>query len=337
MLMNIKMKELLRYRNIWIGCAMLWIVLAHSGFEFSSEFFVYLKMWGYGGVDICLFASGIGCYFSLEKNPDAIGFLKRRLARLAPTYLCFLPVWMAYRIVVSDLPLQAALGNLLGVQSFTGLGDSFNWYISVLLLLYLLAPYFKSLADRVNGVGRQLLVVGVLILLSIPFWGVHNLIIIVTRLPVFYIGMLSAKACRQDKQLDKKDFLVCVFMLLTGIGFLYGANRLVPDQLWSHGLYWYPFVFIAPGACVLISLAFSALERVKWCGWISDLINLIGRNSFELFLVHVFLYEEVIRGLGLLDNFENKNLLWLGTIPVVILGCCILKFAAGTVRKAAAK
>lgn len=337
MLVNMKLKELLRYRNIWIGCAMMWIMLAHSGFDFSSKLFGYLKMWGYGGVDICLFASGIGCYFSLEKDSDGLRFLKRRVIRLAPAYLCFLPLWMAYRIAVSNLPLQAALGNVLGVQSFTGLGNSFSWYISALLLIYLLAPYLKSLADRVNGMRRQLLVVGVLIVLSIPFWGVHNLIITVTRLPVFYIGMLLAKACRQDKQLEKRDLVVCLFLLLAGIGFLCGAYRFFPDQLWSHGLHWYPFLFITPGLCVLISLAFSALERVKWFGWISNLINLIGKNSFELYLVHVFLYEELIPELGISDISGNQNLFWLGTIPVVVLGCWILKFAAGAVGKATAK
>lgn len=332
-----KLKELLRYRNIWIGCAMMWIMLAHSGFAFSSKLFGYLKMWGYGGVDICLFASGIGCYFSLEKDSDGLRFLKRRVIRLAPAYLCFLPLWMAYRIAVSGLPLQAALGNVLGVQSFTGLGNSFSWYISALLLIYLLAPYFKSLADRVKGMRRQLLVVGVLIVLSIPFWGVHNLIITVTRLPVFYIGMLLAKACRQDKQLEKRDLAVCLFLLLAGIWLLCGAYRLFPDQLWSHGLHWYPFLFITPGLCVLISLAFSALERVKWFGWISNLINLIGKHSFELYLVHVFLYEEMIPELGISDISGNQNLFWLGTIPVVVLGCWILKFAAGAVGKATAK
>ena len=62
------LNETFRFRNQWLGIAMVWIMWYHSGFSGNIRVFHYLKSIGYGGVDICLFASGIGCYFSLEKD-----------------------------------------------------------------------------------------------------------------------------------------------------------------------------------------------------------------------------------------------------------------------------
>ena len=56
-------KETIRFRSVWMILAMLWIILFHSELSFEFEVFKYIKTIGYGGVDIFLFASGIGCYF----------------------------------------------------------------------------------------------------------------------------------------------------------------------------------------------------------------------------------------------------------------------------------
>ena len=100
-----KLGRLFKFRNMWIGIAMLWILFFHSGFWVASDSLRFLKNVGYGGVDICLFASGIGCYFSLEKDPDSLRFLKRRLKRLGPTYFCFIIPWLFWKSSVSVLPL----------------------------------------------------------------------------------------------------------------------------------------------------------------------------------------------------------------------------------------
>ena len=143
-----KIKDTLKYRNIWLGCAMIWIVLYHTEVYMSIGLLRYFKGMGYGGVDICLFASGIGCYFSLDKNPEIINFFKRRFIRIAPTYWCFICIWFIYRALIGKLKLSAVLGNVLGIQSLTGLGNEFNWYISALLILYILAPIFKAIVDK---------------------------------------------------------------------------------------------------------------------------------------------------------------------------------------------
>lgn len=61
-------KKLTQYRNIWIALAILWVVFFHSELKYDSSLLNYIKLIGYGGVDIFVFASGLGgLYFSIEK------------------------------------------------------------------------------------------------------------------------------------------------------------------------------------------------------------------------------------------------------------------------------
>ena len=83
-------KDLLRFRNVWLGIAMIWIVLFHIPIEWPIKVLDFIINLGYAGVDICLFASGIGCYYSLTSNSDVGVFIKRRLNRIMPMYLIFI-------------------------------------------------------------------------------------------------------------------------------------------------------------------------------------------------------------------------------------------------------
>ena len=73
---------------------MLWILLFHIPMELPGAGLRLFRQLGYGGVDLCLFASGVGCFYSLSKDPDAGRFLGRRLWRLGPVYLIFMLFWL---------------------------------------------------------------------------------------------------------------------------------------------------------------------------------------------------------------------------------------------------
>ena len=81
-------KDLLRYRRVWLGIALIWVILFHCPLDFGL--LSYFRAIGYGGVDICLFTSGIGCFYSLSSDSDVVGFMKRRVKKLMPTYIVFI-------------------------------------------------------------------------------------------------------------------------------------------------------------------------------------------------------------------------------------------------------
>ena len=79
-------KEVIRYRNCWMGFSILWVMFTHSHFGMPNAFLTFIKDIGFISVDGFLFASGLGCYYSLSKNDDILEFLKRRFVKLAPAY-----------------------------------------------------------------------------------------------------------------------------------------------------------------------------------------------------------------------------------------------------------
>ena len=62
-------RNLTKYRNVWMALAALWILYYHVSLPtFGCALLHTAKNYGYGGVDIFVFASGLGCYHSLTKR-----------------------------------------------------------------------------------------------------------------------------------------------------------------------------------------------------------------------------------------------------------------------------
>lgn len=78
---------LFKYRKFLMGFAALWILMTHEWQIVTNEtsfFFVtenFIKRIGFCGVDIFLLLSGMGLYYSLEKNPVS-RFYYNRLKRV---------------------------------------------------------------------------------------------------------------------------------------------------------------------------------------------------------------------------------------------------------------
>lgn len=318
------LKDLLRYRNVWLGLAMIWVVFFHT--EFYTGFVVLdmIKNTGYGGVDICLFASGIGCYYSLSSDSDYVNFLKRRFKRIMPTYFLFIIVWLLYMFLCGDFGWRMAIGNLFAIQEFTGLGQSFNWYISAILLFYILAPYFKRMVDKASFI-KNLLIVSFLVILSVPFWESNIYIIMVTRIPIFYIGMFFGKICKQNKKMNNIYALSLAMMFIVGISMLIVFFKFGNTYVWSHGLYWYPFILITPPLCIAISYFVCFLEKFYFFKGLSSMVSLIGKYSFEVYLLHIPLISIIYKLIRMFELQEIQVLIWLLGLVCLIIGCFILR------------
>lgn len=323
-----KLSKTFQYRNIWLGVAMIFIVLFHSGFMIPVPILQFIKEIGYFGVEICLFASGFGCYYSLEKDSHALRFLKRRAKRLCPVYLCFIIPWLLCKLYVGHFPLSAVLGNLLGVQSLISWDYHFNWYIGCLVVFYILAPYFKQITDTCQSSRSELLVLLMLVLCGIPFWCHDHLIVIVARLPIFYLGMIYAKHAVTGSSISQKSWLLHILASLCGIMTLLFVFFRFPNKVWSYGLCWYPFILIVPGLCMALSKFAFFFETHPRMHWLNALLNTIGSFSFEVYLIHVFLYETIMPRISDRLSMIPQNLIWLATVPVIIIGSFLLNWIA---------
>ncbi len=318
-------KDSLRYRNIWLGIAMVWIILYHLPFALPIAFFDSIKNIGYGGVDICLFASGIGCYYSLYSNSDAGAFIKKRFNRLMPTYWIFIVFWLVYKFIIGEFGWKMAIGNVFAVQQLTGHGNEFNWYITAIILFYFLAPYLKVIADK-KSIVLKIFVLALLVGVTISFWDNSNLIIIVVRLAIFYVGMLFGSMCKSNLKVSRLHICFGALMLVVGLVVL--KIFLKSDYRWSYGLYWYPFILITPPLCMAISFVAKLLEKTKVTKPILKLLSLCGQYSFELYLIHIPLVA-IIPMVITKYNLVNVSWgVWLAGLFVLILLCFLIKKAA---------
>lgn len=317
-------RDIIRHRSVWMGAAILWVVFFHIPEILNVTWLAFMKQLGYGGVDLCLFASGVGCFFSLQKDPDPGRFIVRRFWRLAPVYLLFMAFWIPWKWFAGALTIPNVIGNIFGIQYLTALDLEFNWYVSAIIVFYFLAPYLKAFLDAASERGKLLMLL-VLLVLVIPFWKSGVYIIFVTRLPVFYLGMLFASGAEEERVVRPWQMVLGTVVMGLGIWFLKYAFREIPDTLWRYGVAWVPFVVIAPPMCVLLSGGAELLERVPGGKSVVRFLSWVGGYSFEIYLLHISIVEILEKRLAEHSLGDSRFLVWAVAVAVMMVLCVLLR------------
>ena len=274
-----------RSRDEIKGLAILWVVLFHAEYALPG-LAGFVQQIGYGGVDLFFFLTGFGLYRSLEKNSDLRSFALRRVRRLLPAYLPVLALWAAVRLPACGLSptelLRSLCGSVIPVGFWLGAPTIYNWYMDMLLLTIVLAPLCHALISRSPHTGRTLLC-----LLAAAFLAGLTLIgqeayMGLSRLPVFLLGMALGSGWRPRLKPWLSRLLLWA-AALAGLAVLW----LLRDQktlLYDYGLYWHPFVLLAPGLCAGIGWLTRRLPALAP-------LRLIGQSSFEIYLLNIFMCE----------------------------------------------
>ena len=317
------LKEVIKYRKIWMGFAILWVIFFHFGYK-PPDPLAALQSSGYSGVDIFFFASGIGCYLSYSRDKNAAAFIKRRFIRIMPTYFVFIVIWCTYKVITDGMDFTTVLGNIFCVQDLTGKDGSFNWYFGAMWIFYLLTPYFVAVADKIKKPAGCVLFCLLLVLFSFPFWNVKALIIIVTRMPVYFLGMYLAKRSQEsDDKISLKFMLIATVLSIISMAAFIVCYFKLHDELWNYGLWWYPFIITAPTICLYLSFICKQLEKKSVGQKILKAFSFIGSYTFELFLVHMFVFKEVSS--MIMERQPNHVIaIWFAALIPVAIGAAIL-------------
>ena len=94
------------------------------------------------GVEIFLFLSGMGIWFSLSGHYEGyLSFLQKRVNRLLlPYFLVGIPLWFLKDLVISASGWKQFLMDL-SFLSFFLQGKKTLWFILLIFLLYLISPF----------------------------------------------------------------------------------------------------------------------------------------------------------------------------------------------------
>ena len=115
------LRVLSTYRTELMGFATLLIIICHApanGVAMPALLDKILR-WGGIGVDIFLFCSGLGMYFSLQKNTNWKRWYIHRYLRLLVPFLLFAIPYYLFRWAIDGDDVWRFLGNISTVSFWT--------------------------------------------------------------------------------------------------------------------------------------------------------------------------------------------------------------------------
>lgn len=324
-------------RNVIFGIATLWIGLFHStglslapyfGKGFLNSCFVFGRSMGNVGVDMFLLLSGIGLYFSFSKDPHVGSFWKRRLMRVLPTALLIAAIYFSIRYTTGreDSGLLFYLSRLTFLHFFFT-GERVFWFISLILLLYLLFPLIYKAIARFGGKGTAVMVVGIVAVNLLLRWLAPSLYamweIALCRIPVFIVGIWLGKYVKEKREISRKwlwAFLGAALLMIVLL-YLFPRIRALINPAYNDSMeQMYMFIYRYAGSVLAVmlvlldSFVITAIRRTGRCNVLRNFFEFVGVYSMEYYMIY----------LNLVHYFERIYKPFPANHQAMLcLGCCV--------------
>ena len=133
-------------RTYIMGFAMILILMFHTDF-LCPHTLDLIKNFGDFGVNIFFCISGFSMCFAWEKQHNVGDFLKKRFLRIAITFLPVVIVWCMFCVMMREISLLEAVCKILTIQFWID-GNLLHWFISGILVFYLVTPFWMKLYDK---------------------------------------------------------------------------------------------------------------------------------------------------------------------------------------------
>lgn len=267
-------------RSGLFGLSILWIMLFHSTLTLPGNPLQLVKTMGYTGVDIFLLLSGMGLYYSMERDSSPLRFWRKRALRVLLPYLIAAGVYELSRCLLGHQGWGDALQNLTFI-SLLRKGNLSNWFVAFILLCYLVYPLlYRAVKSRRRWLWALLLLSGSLLLARLVFlfapvlfFRIYGLLL---RVPVFLVGCFLAPLVKEGRPLRTlPTLLVCIL----GAGFSLAV--------WAVTEPWY--LRLLPLLPLSLFLSLGAGVLLSWLpkgNWLQRLLGFLGGMTLELYLVH---------------------------------------------------
>ena len=284
---DIELGNISRFRAEQMGAAMLFVILFHVALDRGDPFYG-LRRCGNVGVDIFLFLSGVGLWFSWVKTPDMRRFYRRRLLRIVPTWLVvatafYLPDYLgARRFSRSIVDL---IGDITINWDFWLHDELTFWYVPAIMALYLVAPWYMRLVQSrpiYRWLPLLMVVWCVMVQLVLPIHqAVGHLEIFWSRVPIFFIGINFGELVRTRRQLPGESvwLLLLTFLMTFGTCLYLEQVRHGHFPLFVERMLYIPFT-------VCTVLVMNRIFR-RTPQWVNSAFRFVGALSLEAYLIHI--------------------------------------------------
>ena len=292
----IQLEKISRYRGELMGAAMLFVLLFHIPLSRHDPFFG-LRRCGNVGVDMFLFLSGVGLWFSWVKQREALAvgmkdalrhFFKNRYRRVYPAWLIiaclhYIPCYLEGRGYSRNVP--DLIANIAFNWSFWRVDDLTFWYVPAAMMLYCFAPFYMELIRRhpaYRWLPVMMLVWCVMVQWIRPIHGaVGHLEIFWSRVPIFFIGINIGQWVKQRHTIDDAAWWFVALAFAMSLG----TCVYLEQQL--HGRF--PLT-IERWVYIPLTVSGILLLNELFCrapGWLNRGLRFVGMVSLEFYLIHV--------------------------------------------------
>ncbi len=284
---DIELQNISRYRGELMGAAMLFVILFHVGLPREDAFYG-LRRIGNIGVDMFLFLSGVGLWFSWTKRPSLKHFFTRRYLRIYPAWLIiaclfYIPDFLGPRQFSTNI--IDLLGDVLINWDFWLHDELSFWYIPATMMLYLFAPAYMQLIIK-HPVYRWLPVVMIMWCILVQYVtpihaAVGHLEIFWSRVPIFFIGINFGQAVKEKRCMDGASLWLIVLVFVMAF-----ASSVFLEQV-RHGQF--PLFIERMLYIPLTVTAILLLNRVfrRTPKWFNATFREVGALSLEAYLIHL--------------------------------------------------
>lgn len=292
---GLHMGLLSKYRSVLMGAAILMTMFCHLDVAQSHNGIAVSRLASFlhtftVGVDIFLFLSGIGLYYSYTRRPlKYLAFEKRRIMRIVPSYLIIAGVtYVIFDIFIRHQGLKRVLMDL-SFASWPLVCSTRYWYILASVVFYLLFPLAYRLIHGGKNRLLPLLVfcavwwfAGETVCLKFP--GLYTFRLAIARLPIFLIGVYCGKLADQNAPVKTWQLVPAV---LTGYAALIVLKRGIPDPFYGY-LYYPVRGMLAVSIMASVILVMELLERKlpKVDKLLFAVLSWFGALTLELYLFH---------------------------------------------------
>ncbi len=260
------------------GAAILWIMLFHSTLRLTWPPLHLIKATGYAGVDVFLFLSGIGLYYSMEKDPFPARFYRKRARRVLLPYGVVAVLYEGGRCLLGRITPAECLSNITLVSYWTR-GVPTYWFIAAIVALYAAYPLLYKLIQR-----KQYPLQALILALSFAaawllyqdqpaFYRVNGFVF---RIPIFLLGCYIAPAVKRGAALPQIPTLIACVIIAAACWYLW-----IGCDPWFFRMY----LFI-PLSISLTLFGSILLSNISKNNPIQRILHFFGGMTLELYLVH---------------------------------------------------
>ncbi len=282
-----------KYRSEIMGVSVLWIWLFHFYGDLPKMFpdpvVGFIKS-GNVGVEIFLFVSGVGLFFSYQKERNLKAFFRKRYVRILVPYFFLAGAFFLWRdIFLSEDPL--VFFKNLTQWSFFETGEGNFWYVPTIALFYLMFPLIYRLMygkDQMPDIRKKIdpssmffilftvwsVFCLILVKAAPEFW--KNTEIMFTRLPAFLLGCVIGKWVYEKRRMPNALIVGSVSFFVYFFTCFYG--KIFFGEYWGR-------VNRIPIAFSIMLLTAYILYRLHPKG--SRILRFLGERSLEYYLLEM--------------------------------------------------